>query len=365
MKKLLATTAIFAITACSSAPKVSSNPAEEANLQAKGKAVIEKGPTESAKAGGYNPVEFWQNRGKVASSYTSDMKPDILSKSKIIYLVDFTVRFNTFFGVGESGGHGMFDRASENVSGMTGASKSVSVKEKKTVTKWVDVTPEFMQKVTDDAYAKFVAELKAAGYEVRTRDQMNYQPMKDYLASKAFVASPLEGDRGMKIYAPTGWTIEKATANPGIGDAFAGFGDTLMKLSEQHSRKVSESLGMSVNYDINLGTVSKSKEDPHVKVTSGVTFNTTYYAGAISQNKVIKDGLKYKYTEALFKKDDNAGGKALASVAAVMMGSGGSYNTSEVYAVKPDMAYLNQSVNEHLGYANDVLFERIRQGRDD
>lgn len=365
MKKLLAASALFALSACSSAPKVSSNPAEEAALQAKGKSVIEKGPTESAKAGGFNSVEFWQNRNKVANSFTTDVKPDILSKSKIVYLIDFKVRFNTFFGVGATGGHGMFDRASENVSGALGASKSVSVKEKKTVSKWVELNDAYMQKVTDEALAKFTADLKAAGYEVRTRDQMTYQPMKDYLATDKMVASPIEADRGAKIFAPTGWKLEKATANPGVGDAFAGFGDTLMKLAEQNSRKVTESLGMSVAYDVNLGTVAKSKEDPFVKVLSEVGFTTTYYTGAIRQNKAIKDGLPYKYSEALFKKDDNAGGKAIATAAAALMGTGGSYNTSEVYSVKPDMAHLTASLNEHMGYATEVLFERIRQGRDD
>ncbi len=356
--------ALSLITACASSPKVSKNPDEETRLQSKASEVLAAGPTEGAKAGGYDAVSFWKNRSKVAGSYTKDGELGVLSKSKIVYLLDFRVRFNTYFGASTSGGHGIFDRASDKVSGL-GGNSSVTVNEKRNTTKWVNLDEAYYQKIVDSALEDFIKELKAAGYEVRMREQMEYEPMKEYLKSDKMVPSPLVGDRGLMIYSPTGWKMEKSTANPGLGDALAGFGDTLLKLGEQNSRKKTESIGMMVTYDVNLGSASKSQEDPFVKINSEVAFSTTYYTGFIRQTKTIQDGEKYKYSEELVKADGNATGKLFSSLGAILGGMGGEYSTSSVYSVKPDLSDLTPRITQHLGYANDLLFEKIREGRDD
>ncbi|ASD62715.1 hypothetical protein [Bdellovibrio bacteriovorus] len=48
----------FVLASCSSAPKASKNPQEEAALQSRAQKVITAGQTDSAKAGGYDAIPF-------------------------------------------------------------------------------------------------------------------------------------------------------------------------------------------------------------------------------------------------------------------------------------------------------------------
>lgn len=91
MASTLSLAVIGLVAGCSSAPKASKNPAEEQGLQAKAPAADQ---TESAKAGGYDHLTFWQNRNKVSKKMVHEVDTGVLSKTQKVFLVDFKVRFH-------------------------------------------------------------------------------------------------------------------------------------------------------------------------------------------------------------------------------------------------------------------------------
>ncbi|MBL7543286.1 MAG: hypothetical protein JNL11_05690 [Bdellovibrionaceae bacterium] len=353
------------VVGCSSAPKVSKNPAEEQSLQAKAAEVTSKGQTESAKAGGYDPVAFWQDRNKVSKKWLNrEVETGILSKSQKVFVVDFKVRFHRHDTSWLNSGTGLSDFLSDAGQDHTGGyMKTVSIKEKKAIHTITGENPEVFQKITDTLYKNFVAQLETAGYKVSDRSAITYKDMIEHLNSDKMVPSPQKGEGVVEIYAPTGWKLEKSTMD--TATLSAAFGDTVMKLAEQNSRKVEESIGVSMAYDVDLGEIKDGKYWSNISTRGSMAFTTTYYSGVIDMSKPLRDGIQYKYNAEKTASDSNTFGRATATVAAMALGKSMDYSTSETFTMVPEWNQFENRVVEHGSYLNDLIMERVRQGRDD
>lgn len=356
---LIGISSIAALVACSSAPKAAKNPGEEAALQEKAKQVISAGQTENAKAGGYDAIPFWQNRAAITKKYVNrSVENEIFSRSKKMYIMDFKVKFVRAYKLDEQGGLGFLDRMAES------SKTTYGLNERRAYVGQVVLDDAAAQKITDDLLADFKKRMTALGYELVAREDLPYEDLKEYLVGKNMIASPQDGEHGVRIFAPTGWKLEKSTYDVlGVG---AGFGDNLMKLGEQVSRKQDQGIAVAPTYYVTFGAGNGGKFMPYASIKANFSTSQKYTFGGFDMNeKAIQDAVPYKFTQEKKEVSENKTQKVLAGVTALMTQKSQEYSSLEVHEIKPDIAGFQARLMESAMHLNDIMEEHVRQGRDD
>lgn len=347
------------LCACASGPKVSKNPAEEAALQEKAKKVLAAGPSESAKNGGYDAIPFWTNRSETTGKYTDHVvKQSIFARSKKMYIVDFKVKFVRDYRLDQKGGLSFFDKLAER------SKTTYGLAERRTYVGRVLLDDALAQKITDDLLADFKSRMTGLGFELIDRDKIAYEDLKTYLASDSMIASPQDGEQSMRIFAPSGWKLEKSSYD--TPSVTAGFGDSLIKLGEQVSRKVDDGIAIAPTYIVSFGGGQGGKFAPYLNLKASFATAQKYTFGSFEIFKnPIQDGVAYTITDENKGVTENSASKAMAAVSSLLTQTSSEYTSTELHEIKLDSASFKSRLTETSGHLHDIVEEHVRVGRDD
>lgn len=286
------------------------------------------------------------------------VEPEIFSRSKKMYIMDFKVKFATQYPLDVQGGLSFLDKMAEP------AKTTYGLNERRTYVGYVAIDDAMAQKITDELLADFKKRMTDLGYELAPRETIAYEDLKEYLSGDKMIASPQNGENHNRVFAPTGWMLEKSTFDvPGVT---AGFGDNLIKLGEQVSRKQDEGIAVAPTYFVSFDVGNDGKFMPYVSMKASFQTSQKYTFGGFDMTeKSIQDAVPYQFTQAQKEVKENNFGKAVAGVTAFLTQKSQEYNTAEIHEIKPDAVTFETRLMDVATNLNDIAEEHIRQGRDD
>ncbi len=245
--------------------------------------------------------------------------------------------------------------------------------------KLVGVDDAALQKITDKAYASFVADLKANGYKVADRAKLlEHEAFKDTTA----LSNPYEDTSGgifsdaliVRSFAPSGFGGIKPFGGFGGLSAGIGFGNPLSgaaKYAEETKSKV-----IYANYRVDFANAEKyggwSTKSSSVQVGQGVTVSPEAsqigiiggWGGSFSSNVgTIKLGQPISSEKAFAEvKNTNSEAYKAAEVAVNIIGTLGGVgsNSSREYEFIADPAKYSEAADDALSQANKKLTDKMK-----
>lgn len=304
--------------------------------------------------GPFTESEFAKNKKEYIENYTDISKSGILTESKKVIVPDFKVYFQTQAKGAATTGHAL----TTNDSRVSGKLQ-------------LAVDQKILQELTDMAYEKFVADMKALGYEVI--DPMKLAELspefKEYWESDSMKASPQNVDDQYLAYAPTGWKLEQPGVELGLNKwgMFKGaFGANLQKISAKITDD-KEMIRMQPVLIVSFGGIvghkgySSATIEAYQNLTvlpqSKYNFTEDYSAGNVVLEKPLESNSEY----GKIVKADSAGDTAKGYLSALSYALGGSQNNSHTWVVEADQEKFKSTAWTVMKSVQEMFKDKMKE----
>lgn len=307
LRKFIAAISLLTLAACASAPK------------------------------DYTPEDFAANPKSTAKNFADISGGGVFDDSKTVLVPSFTVKFELRIGgTARAGGNKASLKAN------------------------MDIKPEVLQQITDETYALFLSDLKAAGFNVIEPDQIaeQFPEYKKYREEK-MTAAPIADDANFIIFSPKGFKVENRSQISGI------FSTTLMDVMGRATKKM-DAISITPSYVVGFANadIEKGYKRETVSLTQRVAVRPGSVWMANSRGGLgmitLKQGIGTTVDYGTWAEAQTSGDTATNVMGALFSALGGDKWTADSKVFKPDVEKYKSMAIERLKGANSVFIHRVK-----